>query len=88
MFGLPQYGIFPHTRLATHLDGYRYTPVTHTNGLWHHHEKPITFTLVVNNFGVKYVKRAHDEHLILAPKDIYKVTNDWAGSLYVGITLN
>ena len=49
---------------------------------------PITFTLIVYGFGVKYVDRAHAENLISALKDLYKLINDWTGSLYMGITLN
>jgi hypothetical protein len=36
------------TRLALH----GYHPVEHTHGLWRHKRRHITFTLVVDNFGV------------------------------------
>ena len=32
-------------------------------GLWLHKWRPISFTFVVDNFGVKYVWREHTEHL-------------------------
>jgi hypothetical protein len=43
--------------------------------------------LVVDNFGVKYVGKEHVEHLIRCIKETYKVTEDWTGDLYCGITL-
>ena len=63
MYGLPQAGLLSHKRLVLYLDGYVYEPVAHTSGLWHHRKNPITFTLVIGNFGVKYVGREHAEHL-------------------------
>ena len=43
--------------------------------------------LVVDDFGLKYINHAHAEHLISALEDLYKVTNDWNGGLYMSITL-
>ena len=34
-------------------------------GLWKHDTQPISFTLMVDNFGVKYVKEEHVEHLMI-----------------------
>jgi hypothetical protein len=42
---------------------------------------------VVDDFGVKYVGREHAEHLIGCLKQTYKLSEDWTGSLYCGITL-
>ena len=46
------------------------------------------FTLVVDDFGVKYVGREHAEHLIACIKKTYELTEDWTGDLYCGIKLN
>jgi hypothetical protein len=43
-------------------DGYRPTP--HTRGLWTHDTRPISFSLVVDDFGVKYGGREQAEHLM------------------------
>ena len=60
-----------------------------TPGLWYHKACPVLFTLVVDNFGVKYVGKEHLDHLISCLKQIkYKLTEDWTGSLYCGISLN
>jgi hypothetical protein len=42
---------------------------------------------VVDNFGVKYVGKEHADHLISCLKKDYKLTKDWAGDLYCGISL-
>ena len=57
-------------------------------GLWKHSHRPVWFTLVVDDFGVKYIGKEHAEHLFRALKNYYnKVTIDWKGALYCGITL-
>jgi hypothetical protein len=64
MYGLPQAGILTNKLLQRNLtkDGYR--PTTHTHGLWTHNTRPISFSLIVDDFGVKYVGREHAEHLM------------------------
>jgi len=44
---------------------------------------------VVDDFGVKYVGKEHADHLIKSclKKETYKLTKDWAGDLYCGISL-
>ena len=53
------------------------------------HDIGVQFSLIVDNFGVKYVGKRHMEHLINALKKHYtKLTVDWNGALYAGITLD
>ncbi len=47
--------------------------------------KPISFTLVVDDFGVKYVGKEHVHHLIKCLRDKYEFIKDWTGNLYCGI---
>lgn len=47
----------------------------------------VQFTLVVDDFGIKYVCQDHLNHLIKALKKFYEVSVDESGSLYCGITL-
>ena len=56
-------------------------------GLWHHKTRPITFTLVVDNFGVKYTNKKDAEHLMSVLKKHYTLTQDWEGERYIGIHL-
>ena len=65
-----------------------YYKCKHTPGLWRHLTRPISFTLVVDDFGVKYVGREHVDHLIKCIKEKYELTEDWSGDLYCGIKLH
>ncbi len=53
MYGLPQVGILANKLLKQHLAKHGYYEVTHTPGLWKHISRPNSFTLVVENFGIK-----------------------------------
>ena len=57
-------------------------------GLWKHNTRPIQFTLVVDNFGIKYTRKEDVEHLKSVIELNYTVTADWTGNRYIGITLN
>jgi hypothetical protein len=88
MHGLPQAGILANELLQRNLaqDGYR--PKTHTHGLWTHDTRPISFSLVVDDFGVKYVSREHAENLMTCIKKNYSISSDWNGTAYCGLTLD
>lgn len=66
MYGLPQAGILSskllRKRLAT--DGYFELP--HTPGLWKHVCRQVWFTLVVDDFSVKYISKENADHLMQA----------------------
>jgi hypothetical protein len=87
MYGLPQAGILVNELLKRNLakDGYR--PTQHTYGLWTHDTRPISFSSVVDDFGVKYVGREHAEHLMVCIKKNYNISSDWNGTAYCGLTL-
>ena len=52
--------------------------VEHTSGLCKHKARPIQFTLVVDDFGVKYVDKENAKHLLGILKDEYPaVAEDW-----------
>jgi hypothetical protein len=83
VWGLLQAGI-----LANKLLRKRLAPCKHTPVLWKHTSRPISFTLVVDDFGVKYKRKEDVDHLIAAIKDKYKkLSEDWSGDLYCGIKL-
>jgi hypothetical protein len=85
VWGLPQAGILANKRLCCKLAIFWYYKSTHTPGLWWHETQPITFTLVVDNFGIKYVNKSNIQHLIASIKTNYSLTKDWMGDLYRGI---
>jgi hypothetical protein len=88
VWGLPQAGILANKRLRRKLAPFVYYKCVNTPGLWYHVLRPISFTLVLDDFGVKYVGKEHADHLIASIKSTYKkLTEDWMGSLYCRIRL-
>ena len=87
MYGLPQAGKLANQLLAKRLAKHGYFQCPYTPGFWKHTWRPISFTLVVDNFGIKYVSDLHAKHLLQALQQNYEVSTDWTGSLYCGITL-
>jgi hypothetical protein len=71
VWGLPQAGILANKLLRKHLAPHSYYKCKNTPGLWKHTMRPITFTLVVDNFGVKYKHQEDVDHLIAAIKKIH-----------------
>jgi hypothetical protein len=63
MYGLKQAGLLANQLLQTRLAPFGYYPARHTPGLWLHQTRPISFTLVLDDFTVKYVGKQHAEHL-------------------------
>jgi hypothetical protein len=63
MYGLKQEGLLANQLLQTQLAPVGYYPARHAPGLWPHKTGPISFTLVVDDFAVKYVDKHHAEHL-------------------------
>ncbi len=64
MYGLPQAGIIAQELLEKRLAQHGYRQSKTTPGLWKHGTRPISFSLVVNNFGVKYIKEEDMQHLL------------------------
>jgi hypothetical protein len=87
VWGLPQAGILANKRLQRKLAPFGYHESANTPGLWRHESRPLTFTLVVDDFGIKFVNKADVDHLIASIKKTYTLTEDWTGGLYCRITL-
>jgi hypothetical protein len=88
MYGLPQAGILANKLLQRNLVKFGYRPTTHTHGLWTHDTRNLSLSLVVDDFGVKYVGREHAEHLMACIKKNYNISSDWNGTSYCGLTLD
>ena len=51
-------------------------------------DRPVQFSLVVDDFGVKYVGKENAQHLInVIQTEGYKLSIDWSDTKYWGITL-
>ena len=87
MYGLPQAGILANNELVILLEKHDYIQSKRTPGLFTHKTRPISFCLVVDDFGIKYVGREHAEHLINILQQKYKITIDWTGELYIGLQI-
>ena len=64
MYGLKQAGKLSNDLLVQRLAKHGYRPSKITDGYWKHDTRPISFTLVVDDFGVKYVGKEHADHLM------------------------
>ena len=64
MSGVKQAGKIAHHRLKDHLYQSDYVPRQQTQSLWRHKTLPIRFTLVVDDFRIKYTTKQHVKHLI------------------------
>jgi len=87
MYGLPQAGRIANDRLVKFLAPHGYAPVPLTHGLWRHNERDIVFTLVVDDFGVKYTRKEDAQHLMATLNKLYKCSEDWEGTRYCGLTI-
>ncbi len=87
VWGLPQAGILANKLLQKRLAPKGYYKCKQTPGLWRHGTRPISFTLVVDDFGVKYTNKADVNHLIECLKENYDLTQDRDGDLYCRIKL-
>ncbi len=75
VWGLPQAGILANKWLRWKLAPFGYYKWVNTPGLWYHVLRPISFTLVIDDFGVKYVGKEHVYHLIASTKSTYQKTH-------------
>jgi hypothetical protein len=87
MYGLKKSGLLANQLLQTRLAPFAYYPARHTPVIWLHKTRPISFSLVVDDFAVKYVGKQHADHIRNALLKTYELTTDRAAKLYSGMTL-
>jgi hypothetical protein len=87
MYGLKQAGLLANQLLQTRLAPFGYYPARHTPGLWLDKTRPISFTLIVGDFEVKYVYKQHADHIRNALLRSYELTTDWTETVYSGMAL-
>jgi hypothetical protein len=87
MYGLPQAGIIAQEMLEKQLAEYGYNQSKTINKFWKHKTRPICFTLIVDNFAVKYVNEEDTEHLINTIKKYYPMTVDRDATKFIGLTI-
>ena len=74
-YSLPQAGAQAKKILKVNLASYGYFEIPRTPRLWQHITRAISFSLVVDDYGVKYINRADADHLIASLKNNMKYQN-------------
>eukprot|EP00804_Cyclotella_cryptica_P002577 CCRYP_010410-RA/>CCRYP_010410-RA protein AED:0.12 eAED:0.12 QI:0/0/0/0.5/0/0/2/0/1280 len=87
-YGLPQAGSLSHDLLEKRLNQEGYFKSLVVPGLWKHKTRNIQFVLVVDDFGIKYVKRDDLDHLVAVLRRYYDVSVDIDGKEFVKIELD
>jgi hypothetical protein len=87
MYRLKRAGLLSNKLLQKRLSPFGSYPDQHTPGLWLHKNRPIAFSLIVDDFAVKYVGKQHADHLWDALLRSHELTTDWEGKLYSGMSL-
>ena len=88
MYGLKQAAVLAFNRLKETLAPFGYELIEHTDGMWKHKTKNIKFSLCVDDFGIKYLKKEDAMHLIHALQQNYQLTIDWEGRHFCGLTFD
>ena len=76
MYRLKQAGIIANMELTKHLDKFGYYLVQPTPGLWRNKTRATVFTLVVDDFAIKYVTHQDADHLLQALCAKYTISTD------------
>eukprot|EP00804_Cyclotella_cryptica_P015114 CCRYP_000674-RB/>CCRYP_000674-RB protein AED:0.41 eAED:0.41 QI:0/0/0/1/0/0/2/0/242 len=84
---LPQTGIIAQQLLKKSFAIKGYQQSTITPGFWKHDWRPISFTISVDDFGVKCVSIKHTHHLLQTLNKHYQTAKDWQGECYLGLTI-
>jgi hypothetical protein len=63
MYGLEHACLLANELLQKCLEPFGYYPAHQTPELWLHEKRAIAFSLIVDNFAVKYVGKQHADHL-------------------------
>ena len=87
MYGLPQAGKLANEYFQELLLPAGYVPMPHTPGLWHHQTRSIVFTLVVDDFGIKYTDPDDITHLLTTLGTHYEYKIDYSGTKYCSLSL-
>ena len=88
MYVLPQVGLLAKKCLSKRLNKKRHYPCQHNPGLWRHVWRPITFWLVVDDFGIEWNGIQHAKHLKELLEENYTVSMDCKGKIFCEVTLD
>ena len=87
MYGIPEAGRLANDLLQARLKKHGYIEATHTPGYWKQIWNPISWTLIVDDFGFKYTHKRHVEELLKIMSQWYVMKMDWGRTSFGVITL-
>jgi hypothetical protein len=87
MSGLKESGFIANQKLKVVLAKQGYIPSKFTPGLFTYKTRKIAFSLVVDDFGVKYENKEDMDHLVKTLADRYPIKVDLKAEFYLGITI-
>eukprot|EP00957_Ditylum_brightwellii_P056465 4280288-Ditylum_brightwellii.AAC.2 len=87
MYGLPQASILTNKLLIRQLATKGYKLCCHTPCHWKHEWGPVQFSLVVDDFGIKYADKEHVHYLLPMLHHWYEVAEDWSGERCCVLTI-
>jgi hypothetical protein len=87
MYVLKEAGLLANKLLQTRVAPFGYYHGRHTPGLWLHKTRPMAFSLIVDDFTVKYVGKHQADHLRNALLQSYELTTEWEAKVYSGMSL-
>ena len=88
MYGLKQAARLAYDVLVKTLKPFGYAPVRGYPNIWKHNTRQTIFSLCVDDFGIKYLNLDDANHLLSALRTRYRISTDWTGSKYLGLTIN
>ena len=77
MYGLTQARLLAQQFPKQILENKGYVLIRFAPGFWKQRWRPIAFTLVVNDSGLKYVGKKQTKHLIKSPEDHFKILEEF-----------
>ena len=87
MCSFPQAGTLAHKDLVKRLKAHGYAPTTFAPILWTHETNGISFTLVVDDLGIKHTSMSSLNHLFDALKKFYSISINAEGNVHVVVSL-
>ena len=87
VYGLPHAGPIAQQLLEKQLNKKGYKQIEITPGLGTQEWSPISLSLCMDDFGLKYFGRQHPDHLMSFLKEHYKIYHDWKSKRYLGLDI-
>ena len=88
IYGLPQAGKLAQDRLVEHLAKFGFKMADHTDCLFSHESRKISFLLYVDDFLIKFKQEADLEFLFSTLRQLYEIKTDRQAKKFLGISLH